>query len=282
VSLCFSGKKEFQSMLLDDFIINLSMIVKPYLIIILSVISLNGFSMRDSGDTLNHLGNPEPYHRNVIKFNPTPMLLFNEIRNITFSYERLITDNQSIVVQAGYLTFGDIFNDTIAHLINFKGNSKQKGLNLGFDYRYYPVLRNRRPAPDGLFIGGYVVYYGFQYNNAFDILGTEIDQNGKIEGKINIVNAGFNLGYQFVFWKRLTIDLLMFGPSLNYTQSKGEITGNLDQEQIEAISDEIIDKLINHFPALTQVFSEESLNFSGSHASFGTGFRYAIQVGFHF
>ena len=50
----------------------------------------------------------EPIHRNVIKFNPTPMLLFSKITNITFSYERLIRDNQSFALQVGYLDFDGI------------------------------------------------------------------------------------------------------------------------------------------------------------------------------
>jgi hypothetical protein len=31
----------------------------------------------------------KPYHRNVIKFNPTPMVLL-DVSNITISYERLL------------------------------------------------------------------------------------------------------------------------------------------------------------------------------------------------
>lgn len=37
---------------------------------------------------------PEPIRRNVIKFNPTPMMLWN-IKNVTFSYERILNTKQS-------------------------------------------------------------------------------------------------------------------------------------------------------------------------------------------
>ncbi len=59
-------------------------------------------TIRDTNDTISlpkNADNPDiltPYHLSVIKFNPTPMMLFNELRNVTFSYERLIKKNKSV------------------------------------------------------------------------------------------------------------------------------------------------------------------------------------------
>ena len=209
------------------------------------------------------------------------MLLFGEIRNITFSYERILKKNQSLAVQAGYLAFPNLIDDTIASLILITGRSRQ-GMNLAFDYRYYPGLRNRRPIPDGLYFGGYLSYYGFIFDNDLDNMKSDNDQHGQISGHLNDLNFGFNLGYQFVFWKRLTIDLLMFGPSLRYTQGELKIQGDLEQEEIDAIDQELIDKLLDRFPFIGEIFSEESLVFTGSRTKFGTGFRYSIQFGYHF
>jgi hypothetical protein len=77
------------------------------------------------------------------------MLLWGDIKNITLSYERLIKKNQSIAMQLGYLVPPKFLGDTLLHLFNLNGYSRQ-GINIAFDYRYYPGLRNRRPAPDGL------------------------------------------------------------------------------------------------------------------------------------
>lgn len=224
---------------------------------------------------------PDPLHRNVIKFNPTPMLLWSEVRNITLSYERLIKKNQSVAVQTGYLLFPNLVDDTIAGLIKIYEGDKS-GINLAFDYRYYPFARNRRPAPDGMYIGGYMSYYGFQFSNKLDILYTNVDQQGTLEGRLNAVNLGFELGYQFIFWKRLSLDLLLFGPSLSYYQGYLDITGALDQEQIENINEELVDRLLEKYPLLGTLFSEETLHFTGNRWKFGTGFRYSVQVGFHF
>jgi hypothetical protein len=224
----------------------------------------------------------KPYHWNTIKFNPTPMLIQAiEVRNITLSYERLIKRNQSIIFQAGYLVFPKILDDTVKGLILFNGGDKW-GLNLALEYRYYPGARNRRPAPDGLYIGGYLSYYGFTFHNTFDILNTTVDQNGKISGNLSAINMGFELGYQFLFWKRFSLDMLLFGPSVSTYTGKLTLEGNLDPEEIHLLDEEMVAKLLNRFPLLGELFSGDNLTFTGKKTTFGVGFRYALQLGFHF
>jgi hypothetical protein len=222
-----------------------------------------------------------PYHWNVIKFNPTPMLIWQDVRNITITYERLITKDMSLSLQVGYLLFPRILTDTVANLISFSGGSKY-GVNLALDYKYYPFSRNRRPAPDGLYIGTYVSYYGFNFNNTFDILHTTVDQKGELKGKLNIVNLGVSLGYQFIFWKRLTLDLLLFGPSVSCYNGDLAVTGSLDPDQIRNIDQEVVDKLLQRFPFLGTIFSKGGLQFTGTRTSWSVGFRYSIQLGVHF
>ena len=222
----------------------------------------------------------KPYHRNIIKFNPTPMVLF-DVRNLTFSYERLLKNNQSVVIQAGYLVFPFLTDDTVAGLINITGRTRS-GINLAFDYRYYVLPRNTRPAPDGLYIGGYLSYYGFKSENAFNILPTSLENTGTMNGSLNMTNLGFLLGYQFVFNKRFTIDCLLFGPSLSIYSGSFKIGGALDEEEIAAIDEELIGKLLERYPYLGTIFSEDQLLFTGKKTGFDIGFRYSIQFGYHF
>lgn len=223
----------------------------------------------------------QPYHRNVIKFNPTPMLLLGNVNNITLSYERLFGRQISASVQVGYLLFPRLFDDTIAGLIAIYDRSRF-GVNLAADFRYYPGIRNRRPAPDGLYLGAYISYYGFQFSNHFDILYATADQNGHLEGRLNIMNIGLELGYQFVFWKRFTVDLLMFGPSVSRYGRDLTISGELDPDEIGNINQEVADKIFARFPALKTIFSGEDLKINGARTNLGIGFRYSIQLGFHF
>ena len=224
-----------------------------------------------------------PYHKNVIKFNPTPMLIQGmEIRNLTFSYERLITKNMSLALQMGYLIFPEVrTGEVLGGLINIHKGEKY-GVNLAFDYRYYPMQRNRRPAPDGLYLGGYFSYYGFQFRNSFDILDSALVQNGSMTGKLSALYLGVELGYQFVFWKRFTVDLLLFGPSMGYYNGSLKFSGNLNQETIDKMDDELVSKLEDRFPLIKAFASGEELRFSGTRTKVGFGFRYSIQLGFHF
>ena len=254
--------------------------------IILLVLFSTAISAQDNNDTIKK-GNkkekpvlPDPYHWNVIKFNPTPMLLW-DMSNITICYERLIKKDQSLVIQAGYLAFPNIVDDTVINLLAVYDRSRS-GVNLAFDYRYYPFARNRRPAPDGLYIGGYISYYGLKSNNKFDILNTTVDQQGSIDANLRIANLGFELGYQFIFWKRFSLDLLMFGPSYSMISTNINIRGDLDPEQIQDIDQELIDKLLNLFPHLETVFSDDGLQYSGRKTKFSPLLRYSISLGVHF
>jgi hypothetical protein len=251
------------------------------------ILTFSHLQAQEKNDTINKKGKkekpvlPTPYHKNVIKFNPTPMLLFSNVRNITFSYERMIKKDQSLVLQVGYLLFPRLIEDTIAHLITLKGSEKY-GVNLAFDYRYYPLSRNRRPAPDGLYLGGYLSYYGYQFKNNFDILYTTVDQQGDITGKLSMINLGLEMGYQFIFWKRFTVDMLLFGPSLSYLAGSLNVHGTLDEEEIKNLNQEAVDKLLNRFPQLKTLFSDQGLTFTGNRTKFTTFFRYSLQIGFHF
>lgn len=224
---------------------------------------------------------PEPLHLNVLKFNPTPMLLWSNVWNITFSYERMIRKDMSLCFLAGYLLLPRVLTDTVAGLVTITGGKKY-GINLAFDYRYYPFARNRRPAPDGLYLGGFLSYYGFNFSNNLDILHTDLDQNASIKGKLNVVNLGVNLGYQFIFWKRFSVDLLMFGPSLSYYSGAVGFNGDFDPGEIEEIDEDLVNAILEKWPWLGTLFTAQSLEFTGSKTKISFGFRYSIQLGYHF
>jgi len=222
-----------------------------------------------------------PYHWNVIKFNPTPIMLFDEPRNITFSYERLIKKHKSVSMQLGYLVVPQVFNDTLLNkvLIN---KDKRNGINLSFDYRVYPFSRNRRPAPDGMYFGGYLSYIGTSSEINGTLIDATNDDNILFKTQMNMVNLGFELGYQFIFAKKFSIDLLMFGPSITGYSGNLGITGNLNSDLGDQIDEELAAKLKEHFPALGYLFSDEDASFSTSKVVISSWFRYSVQFGYHF
>jgi len=222
-----------------------------------------------------------PYHLNVIKFNPTSMMLFNEVRNVTFSYERLIKKNKSVSLQIGNLVIPPVLNDTLLNkvLIN---NDSRSGINLSLDYRVYPFSRNRRPAPDGLYYGGYLSYIGTSSESHGHLMDAPEEDNIIFKPQINMVNLGFELGYQFILGKKFSIDLLMFGPSITGYWGKLDIKGNLNSDIGDNIDEELAAKLKERFPALGYLFSGENATFSSSKIVISSWFRYSVQFGFSF
>ncbi|MEI7983959.1 MAG: DUF3575 domain-containing protein [Bacteroidota bacterium] len=222
----------------------------------------------------------QPIHKNVIKFNPTPMLLW-DIRNLTFSYERILNPRQSISLELGFLAMPRLFEDTIAQLVNITSHKKY-GVNATIEYRFYISKLNRRPIPAGLYIGPYLTFYGYKFRNGLDILQTSVDKSATIEGNFWAFNLGFEVGYQFIFWKRLSLDLILLGPSLTYYGGSTGISGNLDPGQIQAIHEALYDKLKERFPAMGYFPVNKSFRQTGKLDVLLFGFRYLVQVGFHF
>ena len=155
-------------------------------------------------------------------------------------------------------------------------------MNLLAEYRFYPGKRNKRPAPDGLYLGPYISYYSFHFNNGLVVLNTSVDATANLSGDFNIGNLGLSLGYQFIFWKRISLDLLLFGPSLSIYSADFHLEGDLDTSQISDIDKEMVNKLIERFPVIGTLFSAESLRYTGYKLRWSLGFRYSVQLGFHF
>jgi hypothetical protein len=264
------------------------------LVFALSGISVEELKASERNDTIPHSNDSvlqqknsvnqdllTPYHLNVIKFNPTPMMLFEELRNVTFSYERLIKKNRSIALQLGYLVIPQVLNDTLFNSVLFS-KDKRQGINIAFDYRVYPFARNRRPAPDGLYYGAYLSYLGTSSESQGKLINAPEDDNIMFNARMNMINLGFELGYQFIFAKKYSLDLLMFGPSVSAYWGNLDLTGKLNNDLGNKIDEELAAKLKEHFPALGYLFSGEDASFSTSKIVISSWFRYSIQFGYHF
>ena len=232
------------------------------------------------GDSVYHP--VKPVHYNVIKFNPTPMLLWSK-KNVTLGYERILNPKQSICLTVGYLEFPSLFKDTIAGILAITSRQKS-GINLALEYRFYLLKRNARPSPDGVYLAPYTSFYGYQFKN--DVMGALLDSaniySGQVKGSFYIFNVGVELGYQFVFWKRLTLDFVLIGPAISYYGVAVDITGNVNLEKLKEIDQALYDKLIAKYPMIGDYVINKSFKQNGKLDLFSFGFRYLVQIGFHF
>jgi hypothetical protein len=222
----------------------------------------------------------KPYHKNIIKFNPTPMLLWSW-KNVTFSYERILNPKQSISISIGYLEFPSLFKDTILNLVKITSREKY-GINIALEYRFYLMKRNARPIPDGIYLAPFASYYGYHFKNSFDLLHTSLDSAGQIKGNFYIFNLGVELGYQFVFWKRFTLDLVLIGPAISYYGGNLNISGNINLEELKTLHEDLYNQLTQKYPMIGDFVLNKSFKQDGKLDLFSIGFRYLLQIGFHF
>jgi hypothetical protein len=223
---------------------------------------------------------PDPVHRNVIKFNPTPMMLWSK-KNVTFSYERILNNKQSMTFSLGYLEFGQLAGDTIARLVKITDRQKQ-GVNFSFEYRFYLTKHNSRPIPDGVFLAPYFSFYGYSFSNGFDVIGSIEQDFARLNGQFYCFNVGGALGYQFVLWKRFTVDFVLIGPATSYYGGKINIKGQLDGQNVKEINEDLYNKIKAKYPMIDGVILDKSFKKDGTIDLFSVGFRYLIQFGFHF
>jgi hypothetical protein len=223
---------------------------------------------------------PEPVYRNVVKFNPTPMMLWNK-KDVTFSYERVLNSRQSFTVGLGYLVFNNLLDDTVLNL--FTINTRQKsGLNFSFEYRFYVTKRNSRPIPDGLFLAPFFSTYLYQFNNGINVAGTSPDDFAELSGSFYAFNFGGALGYQFVLWKRFTVDLILIGPAISFYGGKLNVKGELDGEKLRDINEELYNKIKEKYPQIDNVLIDETFVKHGTIDILSVGYRYLLQIGFCF
>ncbi|MCX6200120.1 MAG: DUF3575 domain-containing protein [Bacteroidetes bacterium] len=132
-----------------------------------------------------------PFKQNVIKSNLIPIFmgqipLCGELR---FTYERMLTHNQSLTIGASY-NFPNLFLFVMPAITNpgraTLKNYSLRGGRITLGYRFYPL--KRRHAPNGLFFGP---YGSFNFVKIKERKG-----NGSFE-TWNYADACFILGYQF-------------------------------------------------------------------------------------
>ena len=216
------------------------------------------------------------YYKNTIKLNPTPYLLFGG-RNFTVGYERVVKASQSFSIHLGPAEMPGKFPKLDSAILSRTGN--KWGFLAAADYRFYILKRNTHAAPDGLYWGPYMASY--YYNNSLSLtLDNQVVQ-GKLDLGANLLmlNFGVQLGYQFTIGKRLSVDLVLAGPSLSgyYANLKAKSDGlKIDGEQVQ----EIKEALLEQFPFLSNYVLEADL--SKKDWAFGGGFRYLVAVGYRF
>ncbi len=218
--------------------------------------------------------------RNTIKLDLTSNLLFRNALN--FSYERVRRPNQTYAITVGYQEFPKLVS--IGSGIETTNDSKiRTGFKVGGEYRFYLKKENKYQAPHGVYIGPYVSYLNF--NNERDLRITAEDgtvYDTFFKSNINVLNIGFQAGYQFVINDRWSIDLAFIGPSISRYSAKFRLDGDFDIDEEYEYQNDILKALVERFPLLDDLIKDKEVNQNGKMDTWSFGYRYQVLIGYRF
>ncbi len=222
--------------------------------------------------------------KNTIRFNLTNPLIFGD-RSLILGYERTIGEHQSFSINGGLATLPkfdiiSIANDSIVQLYK---DSKDKGFNITGDYRFYLASENKHRAPRGLYIGPFASHVFMGRENTWN-LNIEDGFKGEVNTDLNfnMSAVGAQLGYQFVFWKRVALDFVLLGPSIAWYSVKAKLDTSLDPDEEALVYEKINEILTERFPGYTFAIDDVDFKKTGTTNTQSFGFRYTIHLGYRF
>ncbi len=221
-----------------------------------------------------------PPHKNVVRVNITYPLLFGS-KNFVLGYERIIKPHQSISVNVGLTNLPKVTSFDLDSL-SITSDAETSGYNVSMDYRFYLKKENKFLAPRGVYVGPYAFYYNFKRSNDLNFQSNGAVKDLKSEMKLNIFGGGVELGYQFLLWKRMTIDLVLIGPGIAHYSFEAKVDGELDLDEESEVLEALKTWVDNKFPGADLVWGDQSLDAKGSVRTTSVGFRYLIQIGYNF
>ena len=249
-----------------------------------TVMLFTGFSLEaQSTDSLAApaaTAKPARQFRNTIKINTTSWILYDNAYQLV--YERTISEHQTINIFVGYNNFPvalSLHSDNLA----FSGEAKRSGYSFGADYRFYLAKENKHPAPHGLYLAPSVSYFGFTSDRTL----THTDSAGGkqtigLNTKIDFLNIGGVLGYQFVLGKRFVIDAVLLAPSFTHYHFAAKLDGKFNGADLNETQQKVVDAMREKFPLLNDLSRDREVEKSGDEQFWSFGYRYSISVGFRF
>ena len=239
------------------------------------LVSLFVFNSARAQDTLI-VDNGKPYP-NIVKISLTNSLLYNNA--VQLMYERVLSKKRSIVIFGGYEEF-PLDLKLARDDVKLGRSVSKKGFSAGAEYRFYLAKENRYHAPRGVFLAPFISYHGFKGERI--VTDSANTQSVTLNSSVGFGNIGCALGYQFVLWKRLAIDAVMFGPAITSYRFKAKMDGSLNGVPENEFLQDVIDAMKEKLPVLERLTEGGEINSSGVESFWSGGFRYNISVGFRF
>jgi len=215
-------------------------------------------------------------YKNNIKIN-TAALLFS---NISLQYERKLSSHWTLVAGAGYRWGGTVPKALgLGNLIVNTDDTRITGFSITPEVRYYFNLCECGGSPSGFYAGLYGRYTKFYGDLNFNLWNGSEYYEALVVSNLRELGIGLQLGYQFVFKQRWTVDLMFAGPRLSNYKFKADVDSDDVEALISAVEEGINEK--RDWLGMDPISIDPT---SGDlEAQFGfKAFRYAVGIGFRF
>jgi uncharacterized protein DUF3575 len=224
---------------------------------------------------------PPRAYKNVIRYNLTGGILFGFDSYVVLGYERVLSSHRSISINFGRASMPKL-TEIVTDSFDLRKDKKRSGYNVSVDYRFYLSKENKFSAPRGVYVGPYYSYNHFETESQWDKKNSSTSSFVQTTSDFNIHTFGFEVGYQFIFWKRLAIDLVMVGPGIGFYNYKAKFDSNVDPAKKQQLLDGLQQLLTQKFPGMNYVFSDAQIDADGTLTKSSIGYRYIIHIGFNF
>lgn len=237
-----------------------------------------------NAQTSDSIANSSKEFKNTIRFNVTNPLIFGG-RSLIFGYERILKNNKSFSINIGQAALPNLENG-FSDEFREKTVLSQGGFHISGDYRFYLSKLNKYSAPRGVYIGPYYSYNRFNKGHDWEYTeeGTSTTKLINSDLSLKIQQIGFELGYQFVFWKRFSVDLILLGPGIAGYKVKAEVGGNITDEERQLFLEKLNQALKDKFPGYSGSVGDGNGEFekTGYRSTTSLGYRYMINIGYRF
>ena len=219
--------------------------------------------------------------KNTVRMNITNPMLFGWKYNV-IGYERVIKDHQTASVSFGRLAFPRLVSSHLLDSLGLAAQQNDRGINFSIDYRFYLRKENKYTAPRGIYFGPYYSYNYFSrdltWNINTSVFSGTIGTTSRLTGNL----FGVQMGYQFILWNRLTIDMILFGPGKWYFHMNTDFNSSLSEETAALVLEKLNEKFKEKFPGSEYVFKGTGFEAKKSTGTSISGLRYLVNIGFRF
>jgi hypothetical protein len=224
---------------------------------------------------------PEKRMKNSIKLNLTNPMIFGTSCYI-LGYERTIGDHQSFSVNIGRFSLPRLININTDSIKELEKTISSRGFHMSGDYRFYLSKENKYKSPHGVYIGPYATYNTYGRDFKFTAKTENFTGDLNADFTFSMASVGFQMGYQFIFWKRVSLDMVMFGPGIAGYKLKTELSTTLDPDEESELYQKINQALSEKIPGYDLVINSGTYEKTGSFNTTGAGFRYIVMLGISF